>query len=83
MIGVLLDLNSLVEDGIGRLGYGRKVKVIHLKCIIRNECRGKPKKLFLSNPWFEPDFFPLLLGYHLLFTQQMRDSYLQVQVMEM
>ena len=44
MIGVLLDLNSLVEDGIGRLGYGKKVKDIHLKCIIRNGCSGKLKK---------------------------------------
>ena len=55
MIGVLLDLNSLVEGGIGRLGYGRKVKVIHLKCTIRNGCRGKlEKKIF--NPCTEPDF---------------------------
>ena len=61
MIGVLLDLNLLVEDGIGRLGYGRKVKVIHLKCIIRNECRGKLKNefSFFSNPCSESDFFIL------------------------
>lgn len=41
MIGVLLDLNSLVEDGTGRLGYGKKVRVIRLKYIIRSGCRGK------------------------------------------
>ena len=80
MIGVLLDLNSLVEDGIGRLGYGKKVKDIHLKYIIQKGCRGKlKKKIDLSNPYFESNF---LLGYHLLSTQQMRDLYLQVQMME-
>ena len=39
-----------MEDGIGRLGYGRKVKAIHLKYIIRNACRGKlGKKRLASN----------------------------------
>jgi Sof1-like domain len=57
VIGVLLDLNSLVEDGIGRLGYGKKVKVIHLKYTIRNGCRGKLEIKIPPNLCFEFDFF--------------------------